>query len=362
MNRLTLAVAGGRKTQSIVDACLTAPLNTRILVLGYTLASQDELERRITTAAPFRPNVDVLGWYSFLLRHLIRPYLPLKYPGHRLSGFNFDGEPVAGFKASGASRYLDREDRAYRLHLSKLAMDVLEASGGSGVDRLEHIYTDIYVDEVQDLCGTDLDVIATLLESKIRVHLVGDVRQALLATNVRDPRYKKYRFDKIIDWFRLQEKAKRLEIIEQPTTFRSNQIIATFSDTVFDASCGYEPTVSVAESKTSHDGIFAVRLADVAAYCDQFTPLCIRHSSSSGQDLDLPFRTFGTVKGITVERVLIYPTAPIRKFLTEGKPLTGKSACGLYIGITRARHSVAFILETEDQHDLTIWEQQPTGV
>ncbi len=46
MNTATLAVAGSRKTQSIVDACATGPAGRRRLVLTYTLTGQRDLERR----------------------------------------------------------------------------------------------------------------------------------------------------------------------------------------------------------------------------------------------------------------------------------------------------------------------------
>jgi DNA helicase-2/ATP-dependent DNA helicase PcrA len=355
MNRLTLAVAGGRKTQSIVDACASGTSTRHILVLGYTVASQRELEERIKAAAPFRENVEVCGWYAFLLRNFVRPYLPLKYPGLRLRGFNFDGEPAAGYLASGAARYLDADGRAYKIHLSKLAVDVCEASCGAVVDRLEHIYDEIYIDEVQDLCGSDLDIVETLFRSKIDVRLVGDIRQALLATNVRDQRLKQYRFENVLKWFRLMEKKNLLDIAQQPVTYRSNQVIAAFSDSVFSADCNYEPTTSVARSDTGHDAIYAVSPEHVDAYRERFGPLCLRQSANSGRALDLPFMTFGKAKGLTVDRVLIYPTAKIRGFLETGEALDGKTACGLYIAVTRARHSVAFILDRSATHSLQIW-------
>ncbi|WP_235736816.1 hypothetical protein [Nocardioides alcanivorans] len=76
MNRAILAVAGGRKTQSIVDDCKSCPDDRRILVLGYTTASQDELATRIRAAGADGRRIEVMGWFAFLLQHLVRPYLP----------------------------------------------------------------------------------------------------------------------------------------------------------------------------------------------------------------------------------------------------------------------------------------------
>jgi superfamily I DNA/RNA helicase len=42
-----------------------------------------------------------------------------------------------------------------------------EKSGGAVIHRLENIYNYIYIDEVQDLSGYDLDLIELLFRSKI---------------------------------------------------------------------------------------------------------------------------------------------------------------------------------------------------
>lgn len=345
MNRVILAVAGGRKTQSIVDACKSGPADRRILVLGYTTAGQDELTTRIQAAGVHGRRVEVMGWFAFLLQHLVRPYLPLLYEGRRLTGLNFDGDP--GRYATGAARFLDGDNRAYRLHLAKLAHDVTSASNGGAIDRLEHIYDEIYIDEVQDLGGWDLDVVEVLLRSKLTVKMVGDTRQALLSTNVRDPKNAQYRKEKIYAWFQLIEKRNLLEITHEPTTYRSSQTIATLADSIFDPDLGYAPTVSAATDTHPHAGLFTVRESDAIEYARSVGALCLRHSKAVATHLDLPFLTFGVAKGRTVDHVLIYPTAKALQFLAGGARLEGLGACALYIGVTRAKHSVAFITDKQ---------------
>ena len=70
MNTLTLAVAGGRKTQSIVDQCLTHELPCRLLVLTYTIRNQRELSARFTAHQPHGVRAEVQGWFSFLMNSL----------------------------------------------------------------------------------------------------------------------------------------------------------------------------------------------------------------------------------------------------------------------------------------------------
>lgn len=357
MNRVILAVAGGRKTQSIVDNCKSCPEDRRILILGYTTASQNELQTRIRAAGVHGHRVEVMGWFAFLLQHLVRPYLPLLYEGRRLAGLNFEGDP--GRYATGVARFLDSDDRAYKLHLAKLAHDVATASNGSAMDRLEHIYDEIYIDEVQDLGGWDLEVVELLLMTGLTITMVGDMRQALLSTNIRDPKNAQYRKEKIFDWFQLLERRKLLKIEQAPTTYRSSQIIANLSDSIFDPSLGYAPTISASTETHEHMGTFTVRESEAIHYAQSHGALCLRHSKAVAKHLDLPFITFGVAKGRTVDHVLIYPTAKALRFLSEGERLEGMSACALYVGITRAKHSVAFITDQE-LPNLTVWTRPPT--
>ena len=274
MNSLLLAVAGGRKTQSIVDRCGAAPRGRRILVLTYTLANQQELTKRLQKLRPLEAQTDVEGWFSFLLGHWVRPYLPLQFAGRRLHGLNFHGDP--GIYAVGAPRFLDNEGRAYRRHLAHLANDVNTASSGSVLDRLSRIYDEICIDEVQDLNGYDLEVLSALLQSRVELRLVGDVRQALLLTNTRDPKNKQYKGVKIKAWFEYQARKGLLEIEHEFTTWRCNPLIARFADTIFPTSWGFPRTVSRNTTTTGHDGVFAVATKYAAEYAKQFRPLCLR--------------------------------------------------------------------------------------
>lgn len=297
-----------------------------------------------------------MGWFAFLLRHCIRPYLPLHFPGQTLRGLNFDGEPPAGQYATEASRFLDAEGRAYRLHLSKLAYDVSVASEGAAIDRIAHIYDEVYIDEVQDLTGCDLHIVQQLMESTaIDVHMVGDVRQSVFDTNPRDPNLKQYRGVQMLNWFNLHRSSGLLDIQHQTETWRANQAIADFSDTIFPSQFTFDATVSRQDELTEHDGVFAIAQADVSKYLARYAPQPLRESKVTAKDVDLPFHNFGKVKGLTFGRVLIYPTGPITKFLTDGSELKPKTACGLYVAVTRAKHSVAFVVPKPSDTSLLRW-------
>lgn len=354
MNCATLAVAGSRKTQSIVEACSNGPTGVRRLALTFTQTGQAELEGRLRSACAPGAAPEVMGWYAFLLRHCVRPYLPLQFSDQRLRGLNFEGDP--GRYASGVSRFFDAEGRAYRLHLSKLAYEVSKASKGAVVDRIAHIYDEIYIDEVQDLTGCDLHIVEQLMNAAgLDVHMVGDVRQSVFDTNPQDPNLKQYRGVNMLNWFELHQKSGLLEVAQNAVTWRANQLIASFSDTLFPATFTFDPTVSNQDQTTDHDGVFAIAEPDVPAYLQRFDPQPLRERITTARDVDLPFRNFGKVKGLTFDRVLIYPTSTITRFLTSGTQLAPRTACGLYVAVTRAKHSVAFVVPDPSRTTLIRW-------
>lgn len=358
-NTATLAVAGARKTQSIIDACANGDPATRRLVLTYTLSGQQDLERRLRAACPAGSVPEVCGWYSFLLRHWVRPFLPLKYPGRRLRGLNFDGLPATTNKgiiiAKGADRFLDDQSRAYKRFLSKLAIDVAVASGGTVTTRLQRMFGEMYVDEVQDMTGYDLDVLEQLLQTTSVIRLVGDLRQSVFDTNPQDPRHKKYRGLRMLDWFEKQKAAGCLELEYSSTTWRSVQEVASFSDMIFDPALGFPATTSAQFKTSEHDGVFAVAPEHVDAYIQQYSPACLRQLVTTLVPTNVVASNFGVSKGLTHERVMIFPTDRIRAFLTKGTQLGGKSACGLYVGVTRAVYSVAFVMPQPQTSSLRVW-------
>lgn len=363
MNTATLAVAGARKTQSIIEECSSGDPQKRRLILTFTQSGQIDLERRLKASCPAGAVPDVLGWYSFLLRHWVRPFLPLMYPGRRLKGFNFEGEPrrdrFGNVIASGASRFFDGDSRAYKLFLSKLAIDVAAAAEGTVITRLQRMYDEIYVDEVQDLTGYDLDVLELLLRSTSTIRLVGDIRQSVFDTNPRDPRYKKFRGINMLDWFKEQEDAGCLTIKHSSDTWRSNQEIASFSDLMFDPELKFPPTVSKQTAISDHDGVFAISIDQVHDYIATYNPVCLRQAITTKVPDGIDAVNFGISKGLTHERVLIFTTGPMKQFLTNGAPLAPKTACGLYVGVTRAVHSVAFVVDQPAKTSLVVWSKNP---
>jgi len=355
-NHLTLAVAGSGKTQGIVNECAAVAKSDRVLVLTYTSANQTEIENRIDTRVGDHHNIMVSGWFSFLIAHFVRPYLPFLYRGRHVQGFDFEGTPQMYLKTEDWSRYFNSEGAVYKVHLPQIALRINDASNGVCMRRLEKSYDRVLIDEVQDLCGYDLEVLSLLMDSNLRVEMVGDIRQAILATNGRESKNKKFMYMKIWDWFRAREKDGSLTITQQRDSWRCRPEIAAMADSLFDSDWGFDSTVSRNNWDTNHDGVFLVHTCDVDSYMETFSPMPLRDSASSGKQFDhLGFTNFGKAKGCTAERVLIFPTTPISKFIQNGKKLESSAAAKFYVGITRARQSVAIILDDPGRSSLPYW-------
>jgi len=194
-----------------------------------------------------------------------------------------------------------------------------------------------------------------LLDSSIPIDMVGDVRQAVIATNERGRKNKSFMCMGIWDWFRKAEKSGRLAITQQTQTWRCRPEIAEFADALFDASCGFDPTVSPNTAVTGHDGLFLVRREDVPSYLADYDRLFVRHSANSARNEPSVFLNYRASKGLTCERVLVWPTANAEKLIMRGVPLEGRAACDLYVAVTRARQSVAFVMDQAGSSEIPFW-------
>jgi DNA helicase-2/ATP-dependent DNA helicase PcrA len=352
-NYVTLAVAGSRKTQGIVEHCASLPHGRNALVLTYTQTNQSELRSRLAKYAGGHPSIVIMGWFTFLLREFARPFLPFMFPGERVCGFNFDGRPH--LMANGRNRFLDSTGAVYACELGRLAHKLVEASHGALLHRLECMYDEILIDEVQDLSGHDWEIADVLLSSSIEIRMVGDIRQSVLSTNPRGGKNKKYAYADAVKWFREREASGALKIAENTTTWRCHPKIAEFSDTIFDVSWSFPSTQSVNETVTGHDGVFLLHHEHVDEYVGRFRPLCLRDSANSGKAFELDYVNFRVAKGMTCKDVLIAPTGGITKFLQSGKYLDAVPAAKFYVAVTRAAQSVAIIIDDPGDCSLPYW-------
>ncbi|WP_332752338.1 UvrD-helicase domain-containing protein [Sphingomonas sp. RB1R13] len=312
-------------------------------LITYTRSNVREIQlKAYERVAAIPSHIEVLSWYTFLLRELARPYRSAMHK-RRIEGIHWvegtSAQFVPEFKTS--AHYFLGGERIYSDKIAKFICECDRKSGGAIMRRLKQRFSHIIIDEVQDMAGYDLDVLELILKSDIPVTLVGDHRQAILSTN-NSPKHKKFAGPAIIRKFEIWKTAGLVSIEYETHTHRCNQAIADLGDSFFPN----EPkTVSRNDVITDHDGVFLVASADVDEYVKHFSPQVLRHNVKTlcGPHDAL---NFGEAKGLTFPRVLIFPHGGAKSWLASGKlSFVEKSAARMYVAATRARYSVAFVFD-----------------
>lgn len=341
-NRVIIATAGSGKTAEVVKSALEIPGDEAVLIATYTNRNRSEIEKRIREQCGLvPPNIAVVGWFTFLISQGSKPYQrALLGEPFVISGLNFMPRPNPYMaKANARDYYLDAAAHMYRDHVADFVVRLNEATGESVINRLERVFQHVFVDEVQDLVGYDLDVLHLLLESDCSLTMVGDPRQYILETNVGS-RNKKYRGAGLYDWFK--ERSGICELIERSENHRCNQEICDFADSIFPS---LPPATSVGVPVTGHDGVLHIRRDEVLGYIKEHPDATVLRRERRTDTLGLPALNFGHAKGATFDRVVVFPTANMRKFLKGGVPNDLKEPQKLYVAATRARYSVAFVMD-----------------
>lgn len=377
-NKIIVASAGSRKTTYIVKEALSNHTDN-ILILTYTIDNINQIRNYIIRENGFIPtNITILSWFSFLLQECVRPYQNFVYSDKRIETVYFPPD-IGKFKID--RRFIKKENiKNYFLvggkyiineHISEFAYLCNDKSNGKVIGRLEEIYSKIFIDEVQDISGYDFDIVELLLKSKIQCYLVGDCRQATYFTTC-SPKYKKYKGKNIINLFNDWQSKNLCSVVEKNDCYRSNQIICDFAD-------GFYPhlrkTQSFNNDETGHDGLFIVKESQVFSYIEKHNPTILRWNRNA-DTFGLEAKNFGTTKGQTFERVLIFPTEGFKKYLADGKltKVTKKKnkktqvmteeisdtfdLAKFYVAITRAKYSVAIVFNGKSIFDkLTPYEE-----
>jgi len=218
-------------------------------------------------------------------------------------------------------------------------------SGGLVLDRLSELYRHIFIDEVQDLAGYDLELLEALRDSSMKLTLVGDPRQATYKTN-HSPKNSQYGGAEIVDRFEEWEKDGHCEILYRTSSHRCNQQICDFANLIYPQAPKTISTQYKTQEQVSHQGVFLVSKCDIEEYIATFDPARLRDSKRSNTS-GYSAMNFGESKGLTFPRVLIFPTGPLKNVLKSGdfNQLKKTSAAKVYVAVTRARHSVAILYD-----------------
>jgi DNA helicase-2/ATP-dependent DNA helicase PcrA len=352
-NKAIIACAGSGKTTRLVAEAL-ANCDRRIAIVTYTNNNLREISKRFGEMNSGVPkHVDVMTWFGFLLRECARPYQRVKYNKKRIDSLWFVNEQSAKYVAETdtASHYFANGELIYSDKIAKFVVECEKKSSNAVTKRLREMYTDVFIDEFQDLAGWDLDVIERLLQSGIRITLVGDPRQHIYTTNPSS-KNKPYLGINVVKLLEKWKKSGLCDIEPMSGSYRCNKAICDFSNALWP---GMDAMTSLQIGTTDHDGVFLVAENVVANYIQRFRPSVLRYNSLAST-YGCEAMNFGAAKGLEFDRVLIISTEPIKKYLQSGKlSHVEKSREKLHVAITRARHSVAFVFNGHSPCLLNRW-------
>jgi len=312
----------------------------RIAILTYTLQNLEEIRRSFESSAGTVPaNVTIYSWYSFLLRECIRPYQGALVSEPRIESIQF----VSGRTNNRISRAQVRRYYLAGHHiLSDRASDFVvhcdDLARGRVMARLADMFDEVYIDEVQDLAGYDLDLLERLLKTRVETTLVGDTRQATYSTN-QAARNRQYRGTSMLRLFENWQQRGLCRINHRTTSWRCLQSLCDLADSLYR---DMPRTESGNDAVSGHDGIFVVPPDAVDQYVREFSPTVLRYDRNENCG-GLPAVNFGESKGRTYTRVLIFPNGPLTRFLQSGDPRRITSPAKYYVAFTRARFSLAFV-------------------
>jgi DNA helicase-2/ATP-dependent DNA helicase PcrA len=358
-NDLIIASAGSGKTTALVEKAIEkANAGETVLITTFTEACEAEIKNKLVEKSNgyIPKNITIQTWFSLLIKHGAKPYqdyvIDTEITGLILvngkSGVRHETEDGKKFYWSEAKNpyefYFSKSGKIYSDKLAKFVIRCNKDSGGKVIGRLSQCFDNIFIDEVQDLAGFDLEILKALFDCKSSVLLVGDPRQATYSTN-NAQKHSKFKKSEIINFF--SDSTIIIDTDDKLLTInhRCSPQICEYSNTLYP---DLPKSTSGNDTVTGHDGIIIIDKDHVASYLVEYQPVQLRHSIKTQVNTDYPVYTFGKSKGLTFDRVLIYPTGPIFNWLVSSENgLKGISKAGFYVALTRARYSVGIVLESK---------------
>lgn len=359
-NRLIIAAAGSGKTTFLVNEALGWK-EGKILITTFTQANESEIIKKIIKINKCIPeNITVQTWFSFLLQHGVRPYQGSLFEkdikglvlasGQSGLKYKVKSKPVFfGENNEFEKHYFTDSLKIYSDKLPKFVCRCNEKTKGEVIERLSRIYSHIFVDEVQDLSGYDLEFLKLLFNSKISTILVGDPRQGTYSTS-NSAKHKKFSRTKIVHFFDDTSIGVEADSVSLTVNYRCVPEICNLSASLFP---DFKEATSGNNKRTGHDGIFLVKTEDIADYLETYKAIQLRDSIRTDTNQNYRAMNFGESKGLSFGRVLIYPTQPFVKWLLNHESeLAPTSRSKLYVAITRARYSVGIVYDYDHHTDI----------
>ncbi len=345
-NIIRVEAAGAGKTYNICKEALESANNPetdkRVVLLSYTNRGIGAIKAEVCkqNMGVIDSKIDIMTWYSFILNELVKPYQNVIFEINEVRSIDFtDAYGKVNYEKTGTrGRYITANGEVKSKEIAELVLQINKKSKGKVMNRLSRVYSHIFIDEVQDMAGYDLDIIETLMYSDIEVICVGDNKQATFKTN-NSIRNKSKSGTKIWVFFQKLISEDVVEVQKNLISRRFNQEICSFANMVYPNENNIGTSMN---EKTDHDGVILINKNDVQKYYNYYRPIVLKYDKKTLTDEYQSFN-FGECKGMTFERVLIYPNGPFKDFLLKGKAL--KTPQKYYVAATRAKYSIAFVVD-----------------
>lgn len=343
-NIVIMAAAGAGKTYDICKDAIENAKTTdkKILITTYTNKGIESIEKEYKKQnhGVIDKNIVILSWFQFLLRELVKPYQSSILSrinvinsidfNHQYGYINFNSRRTP-------KHYILSNNNILSNTVSEFAIDSNTNSNNKVIQRLEEIYSYIYIDEIQDLAGEDIEILNLLFNSRIKVQCVGDVKQSTYTT-YNAKKNKKVTGIHLIDYFKKLERNCIITLKFNNKTRRFGTEICEFSNSIFNDD-------NKIESDTIYDkenqGVYILERRDFEDYYKIYEPQILKHDSRT--KLDYNSLNFGQCKGMTFNRVAIFPNKKYKEFLQKGTNLD--SPCKNYVSATRAKYSIVFVVD-----------------
>ena len=392
-NYCYIACAGSGKSTHIINCAIEAFQKSidhkKILIITFTTNNQNNLKDRIINRLGYLPEkIIIIGWYHFLLTYWIKPYKGdvigklynehvglLLTNGHSGMRRDASGRVYTTFaKGDLESKYLTRDNLIYSDRVSEFAIECYKRNTINLINRLNNIFSHIYIDEAQDLVGADFDILKIILTtSEISTTILADPRQHTYSTHAH---HKHKNYAGRPDYFakeKINTKRKTYIIINHSylkTSHRCNDKICTAASNLipeYEAlePCKCEECRITKATSSKRVGCFLVKESYIEDFISEYSPLALTDDRNVAISSSITERmNFGECKGIERDFVLIYPTENYRKWIKNKTIITSQEAkAKFYVALTRARHTVGIVVPDNFQasnQDFPFWKEELT--
>lgn len=361
VNKLFLAAAGCGKTTYIINEALKLK-NQNILITTYTDNNEISIKKKILEINGTIPkNIKIQTWFSFLINHGVKPYITCFFSDvNDVTGLDFvqyydKKHPAFNTNKYKKEHYFTKTNKIYSISLSEFIIECNTISKNKIINRLENIFDTIFIDEVQDISGQDLNLIELLFNSYINIYMVGDLRQRVYMTNTRRKNFRKendsYVSSNIYDFIKNKcINNCQIDTVTLNKSYRNNKEICYFASQLYPS---YDIVQSCSIHSDEHEGIYSIKTKEVDKYLELYPNniIQLRNRKSSANkiiNIKYPVMNFGAVKGLEYDRVMIFTTKEIINFLKKEKlNKYSEYKAKLYVAITRARYSVVFVTDED---------------